>query len=94
MQDATQAAEIPAASRPHFPFVVVTSDGYWGRGQTEAEARAEAKKAGARFSRKGVKVKVISCPENIRDGEIDSYGAFCYFEVDENGPTYTSNGWQ
>ena len=80
---------IPANERPHYRFVIITSDGYWGRGQTEDEARAEAKKAGARFGRRGVKVKVIECPDNIRDAEVDSYGAMLYYMVDDAGPTYT-----
>lgn len=83
------AGTIPANERPHYRFVIITSDGYWGRGQTEDEARAEAKKAGARFGRRGVKVKVIECPDNIRDAEVDSYGAMLYYMADDAGPTYT-----
>lgn len=92
MQHLTQGdtvdAQVKAEDRPHYPFVVITSDGYWGRGQTKAEAVKGARDAGYR-KRRGVKVKLIECPPNIRDASVDSYGAFCYFAVDDKGPTYT-----
>lgn len=81
-------AQVKAEDRPHYPFVVITSDGYWGRGQTQAAAIRAARDAGYR-KRRGVKVKLIECPPNIRDAEVDSYGAMLYFMVDESGPTYT-----
>lgn len=66
------------ADKPHIPFVAVSRDGYWGRGQTQEEAIKQMRAAGFRGKLAG-KAALYVMPATLLDGGIDYTGAVTYY---------------
>jgi len=69
-------------------FIVMTSNGYWGRGQTLMDAALACKKAGARADNYCVASLVVGDDEP----EVDGYGFICHGGKEKQGSKLISIG--